>query len=312
MTASGLTLVVTERRPLAEGVMGFSLARPDGSPLPEYSAGSHIEVEVEGIGPRRYSLTGADRTHYDIAVALDEAGRGGSIAIHRQWREGTIVSAAMPRNNFPTGNAREAILLAGGIGITPIVALRRAFSASDRATRTHYAARSRQRLAFIDELSSDAAHPVTFHVDGENPLDVCGVIAAAPRDADIYACGPATMLEAIEKAVLERPDLTLHSERFSAGGPTACGEAFEITLASDGRRFVVGDQATILDTLRAHGCDPDTSCEGGVCGTCRTAVISGEIEHHDYFLSDAEKAAGDSILICVSRGKPGTNLVLDL
>lgn len=311
MTALELKLVVIDRRAVAEGIVGFGLARADGSRLPAYGAGSHVEVRVDGVGARHYSLTGSDPARYDIAVAIDENGRGGSRAIDRLWQPGTEIAVSAPRNNFAIGKAGAALLIAGGIGITPILSIRRALSDAGRLTRTHYAARSRRHLAFADELSMDPLQPVTFHIDGENRLDVAAVIAGVPRGADIYVCGPAGLLEAVENALGARRDLTLFSERFSAAPPRS-GEAFEITLASDGRRFLVDETSTILEVLRAHGCNPDTSCEGGVCGTCRTAVIAGEILHQDYFLSDVEKAEGKSIVICVSRGKPGSNLILDL
>ncbi|PWR25305.1 PDR/VanB family oxidoreductase [Zavarzinia aquatilis] len=311
MRALELKLVVVGRRTVAEGIVGFSLAHADGTCLPAYGPGSHIEVRVEGVGLRHYSLTGDDPARYDIAVAIDQNGRGGSRAIDRLWQMGREIEVSAPRNNFPLGKAREALLIVGGIGITPILSIRRALADAGCLTRTHYAARSRRHLAFADELSTDAMGTVAFHVDSESRLDIPAIIAAAPQGADIYVCGPTGMLEAVETALEARWDLTLFTERFSAAPPRS-GEAFEVTLASDGRRFRVDESSTILGVLRAHGCNPDTSCEGGVCGTCRTAVIAGEILHQDYFLSDMEKAEGRSIVICVSRAKPGSNLILDL
>lgn len=303
---------ILERFKLAEGIVGFRLAPSDGSHPPDFSPGSHIEVEVDGIGARHYSLTGDDPTLLEIAVALEADGRGGSADIHKHWYPGHKVWTGNPRNTFGADARRSAILIAGGIGITPIVSLRRSIMAAGGATKTHYAARNRRRFAFADALSDAPDHPVVFYSGDERRMDIARVINEAAENMDIYACGPATMLNEIEAAVSVRPDLALYSERFSAEAPSATGGGFEITIASDGSRLVVPEGRTILEVLRANGYNPDTSCEGGVCGTCRVAVKSGEIEHQDYFLSDAEKAAGDCIMICVSRARPGSNLVIDL
>ncbi|RLL62825.1 PDR/VanB family oxidoreductase [Paenirhodobacter hankyongi] len=318
MTADRFLLRITRIAPLAEGVLAITLAAPDGAPLPAAAPGAHVEIEIPGVGLRPYSLTGDDPRRYEIAVALAAPGRGGSRRIHDGWRVGDEVRVSAPRDGFGPARANgPALLIAGGIGITPMLTIRRALIAAGRPVTLHHAARGAGGGLFPEALRAAPGAPV-WHYDtacGPRP-DLAALACSAPAGTEVWCCGPARMIDAALAAFAARPDVVLHVERFTAPAapetPPADAGAFTVALARSGHRFTVAPHEPLLERLRAEGVLPETSCEGGVCGTCLTRVLGGAIAHHDYYLSAAEQAAGDRMLVCVSRGQPGTTLVLDL
>jgi vanillate O-demethylase ferredoxin subunit len=294
--------------------------RPAGAALPAFTAGAHIDLHLpQGLG-RSYSLVNPqdERHRYVIAVQRDQASRGGSRHIHDTVRAGDIIAIEEPRNNFALAeDAAHSLLIAGGIGITPLWCMVQRLAKLGRSWELHYAARRRAIAAFIEPIRAlGERHPervhVTFdHEPGAAMIDLAALVQAAPADAHLYCCGPAAMLEAFEQAVAGRPEARVHVEYFTAREAPATEGGFTIVLARSGRSIPVPAGSTIIDALFAAGIEPVHSCLEGVCGTCETAVISGEPLHRDLVLTDAERAAGKTMMICCSGSKSAT-LVLDL
>ncbi|MFT4173087.1 MAG: PDR/VanB family oxidoreductase [Rhodocyclaceae bacterium] len=307
----------------AEEVRSFELVPAAGTPLPGWSAGAHVEVQLPGGLARPYSLfNGPEETHcYRIAVKREAASRGGSASLHDKVALGDTLRVRAPRNLFALDdNATRHILVAGGIGITPILAMFRALVASGADVSLHYFARSREHAAFADFL---AAHPASHRVNFHFGLDemaarvrLAGVLAErAPQTGDaLYVCGPAALMELVVDGAARTgwPAHAVHRESFGGGaGPVATSAGFEVVFQRSGQRCTVAPGQTILAAARAAGVPLVTSCEQGVCGACLTTVLEGQPEHRDGYLSQTERAAGALILPCVS-GCKGTRLVLDI
>jgi vanillate O-demethylase ferredoxin subunit len=267
---------------------------------------------------RSYSLVNnqSERHRYVIAVNKDASSRGGSSFVHDTFKAGDIVSASAPRNNFALReDAEYSLLIAGGIGITPLMSMIRRLETLGRPWKLTYAARTRRAAAFLGEL--EAIRPnadLHRHFDDEHggqPLDLAGIVASAQANAHLYCCGPVPMLEAFEKAAAGRPSGHVHVEYFQAAQAPAVDGGFEIRLARSNRTIAVEPGKTILDAVLDAGIMANYSCSEGVCGTCETRVIEGIPDHRDLFLSPEEKAANNTIMICCSGSKSGT-LVLDL
>jgi len=305
----------------AHGVCGFELRRPDRAPLPEFSAGAHIDVHLPGGLVRQYSLCGnpVDQDCYEIAVLRDEQGRGGSMAIHDSVRQGDLVRIGIPRNQFPIdAEAQRHLLLAGGIGVTPILSMAEHLAAAGMPFEMHYCSRSRQRTAFVERLASPAFRDrVQFHFDdagAEQAFDLATVIAAAPPQTHLYVCGPRGFMEAVlaEARAQGWAERRLHYEFFSATLQDAGADTtFEVRIASSGASVEVPPGCTVVAALARHGVEVLTSCEQGVCGTCMTRVLEGQPDHRDTYLTDEEKAAGEYFMPCCSRARSSV-LVLDL
>ncbi len=294
-----LALRVVEARWEAEGITSFVLAAPGGGALPAWEPGAHLDLHLPSGLVRQYSLCGdpADDSRYRIAVLAQPAGRGGSMEAHAALRPGTLVTVGPPRQNFPLVDADRYVFVAGGIGITPLLPMIRSVAARDRSWELFYG--SSGHFAFTTELSG----PVRLL---PGLLDLDAVVAAA-AGAVIYACGPAGMLDALAARVT---DGSLHLERFSA--PIApAGDSFEVELARSGTVVTVGPDSSVLDAIRASGTDVPSSCEMGFCGTCETKVLAGAVDHRDDLLTEDERAAGGTMMICVSRAAC-PRLVLDL
>lgn len=305
----------------AEGILGFELVpeRPD-TLLPPVQAGAHIVLSLLPGLQRSYSLLNApgERHRYLIAVNRDAHSRGGSLHLHQQVRTGDWLSMAPPANNFPLDeSAPHSVLIAGGIGITPILGMARRLVALGRPWQLFYAARSRQHAAFVPELqaladeSGAAAH---FHFDDEHggrPLDLAAAVAALPPEAHLYCCGPLPMLAAFEAATASWPRPQLHLEYFAAKDAPATGGGYTVELRRSGRTLAVPAGQSLLDCLRAAGIDPPSSCEQGICGTCEVRVLAGIPDHRDLVLGETEKAANDRMMICCSGAK-SERLVIDL
>lgn len=308
---------VHARRQLAQQVWLFELHCIGGPALPGATPGAHIDVELPDGTLRQYSLLSglsADPRALVIAVKRDPAGRGGSLRLCDTLREGDAVRVSAPRNNFALHDGpAPAVLIAGGIGITPLWSMAQALQARGTPWELHYACRSREDAALVQEL--EQLPSVRLHFDGEHggrPLDLAAIVAAAPADAHLYCCGPAPMLDAFEAAAAHWPAQRRHLERFSAAQPAARTESgFMLRLARTGCELAVMPGQTILEVVRAAGLDVPSSCEQGICGACETRVLEGAVDHRDSILSPDEQAANRTMMICCS-GSQGPLLVLDL
>ncbi|MBL1077112.1 oxidoreductase [Nocardia sp. 2] len=306
-----LTVRVANRRDEADGVFTLELTALDGGELPGWAAGAHIDVEAGPAGVRQYSLCGdpAERDRWRIAVLHQPGGRGGSAYLHRAATPGSELRVSVPRNNFELVTAPEYVFVAGGIGITPILPMITAARAAGARWRLFYGGRTRAHMAFADRL---AAHPevTLLPQDSDGLLPLARILDSAGAAA-VYCCGPEPLLDAVEKECAAR-GCTVHIERFTPRTVTAApNRAFEVRLAGSGGVYRVGERRSIADVLIAAGIDVITSCREGTCGTCETAVVSGEIDHRDSVLTAAERERGDTMMLCVSRARSEV-LVLDL
>ena len=309
---------VVARHNQAQDICSFELARLDGSPLPAFTAGAHIDVHLPGGLIRQYSLCNPpwENQSYLIGVLKDPASRGGSQAMHEQMQVGQRLLISEPRNLFPLNeNAQRSLLFAGGIGITPILCMAEHLHQLGANFELHYCARSRERMAFTALLQSMPwADRVHLHVDGEGALDMAQLLGAPQAGLHLYVCGPRGFMDAalgIARASGWSED-RLHYEFFAGEAVQREGDAgFEIEIASTGQVVRVAPEQTVVQALAGIGVEVQTSCEQGVCGTCLTRVLSGEPEHRDMYLTEDEQAACDQFLPCCSRAK-SARLVLDL
>jgi len=321
-----LTLRVAEARALNPLIRLIRLRADDGTALPGFSAGAHLRVQVEladgSADWRHYSLIdlapGADATptEYVIAVRREDTGRGGSLYMHQRVQVGQTLAIEAPKNEFPLReHAGCAVLVAGGIGITPLAGMAAACVALQRPVRLHYAGRSRELMALVPELQQLLGDALEIHADAEAgaPLDVDAVLDACGADDQLYVCGPKAMLDTLLAQTQARGwgRERVHFEVFTAPAVAAGDHAFEVVLAQSGRNLTVPAERSILDCLIAAGCDPMFDCQRGECGVCAATVLEGEIDHRDYVLSEREKKEGRVMQICVSRAK-GQRLALDL
>ena len=324
-TPAALRVVVARRTLEAEGIRTYELVSADGQPLPAFSAGSHIDVTIPG-GPerqysRQYSLCNdpGEGHRYLIAVLEDEAGRGGSRAMHAWVREGDRLEIGRPRNHFALAHdARRSLLLAGGIGVTPLLCMAERLAITGADFEFHYCTRSPARTAFKARIGrssfADRAH---FHFDDGTPdqhLDLAAVLRQPEPGTHVYVCGPKGFMDAALGAARASgwPEAQLHFEFFGAPVEHARSDgSFEVELASSGRVVHVPADLSVVDALAAQGIVVATSCEQGVCGTCQTRVLAGEPEHRDLYLTAEEQASNESFMPCCSRSK-SARLVLDL
>lgn len=314
---------------LDEGVNAYEVVPLDATELPGFTAGSHIDLYFRDGRVRQYSLCGdpAETGRYIFAVQKEESGRGGSKAIHEIVHAGRILAISAPRNNFPLREgAKHHVLIAGGIGVTPIVAMVRRLLAIGASFEVHYGARSQDKLVFHEDLTAlGLGERLHVYVDGGDPgkgMRLQEIEARAPADAHFYCCGPTGLMNGVKAATSLRPAELVHFEHFVAAGPApkvpsevmrgecdTIGVGFKVSLAKLGKTFDVPDDKSIVDVLRENGVQVSTSCESGLCGTCRTRYLEGEPEHNDYVLDPEERR--HEVLICCARSKTQT-LVLDL
>jgi len=311
-------LVVADRTLLADGVVALDLRSHNGRDLPAWTPGSHLDVLLRPGLERQYSLCSdpADRSHWRIAVLREADGGDGSLALHDQVGVGDRLRIRGPRNHFAfevTPGTRYRFV-AGGIGITPLLAMVTAAEAAGADWELDYAGRSRSSMAFADELVT--AHPdrVRLHAADEGSrLVVDTLLETPPADTAVYVCGPTKLLDAVEAAGADWPAGTLHVERFEAkefGAPVWPG-AFEVELALTGETVTVEPGTSVLDAVAGAGAVVLSSCRVGTCGTCETPVLEGAVEHRDSVLSPGEQAEDTMMMVCVSRAA-GPRLVLDL
>lgn len=322
-----LTLQVRRKQPEADGICSLELVDPQGDRLPAFTAGSHLDVHLPSrtSGPglvRQYSLCNppTDTHVYLIAVLRDPASRGGSQAVHDLVHEGDLLQVSEPRNHFELVPAQHAVLLGGGIGITPILCMAEHLARTQASFELHYCSRSPSRTAFQQRISqSGFADRAAFHFDdgdAEQKLDITKVLAAPDAGKHVYVCGPTGFMDWVIAGALSMgwAQSQIHREYFAAAPIDSSDNGlFDIRIASTGECFTVKPQQSVIEVLAAHHHAVETSCEQGVCGTCLTRVLEGEIEHRDLYLTDEEKARNDQFTPCVSRSKPGCKLlVLDL
>lgn len=310
-----LNLRVTAIERVAEGIKTFEIRAPDGGPLPAFTAGAHIDVQLPQAMLRSYSLLNGptQRDRYLIGVALDSHGRGGSRYLHEHLAVGDVIKVGLPRNRFPLReHARHHVFIAGGIGIAPVLSMVRHLGGSGQSWRLHYAARSRAAAAFVAELQAHGER-VSLRFDdeaGAGFIDIARILRDAPELSDFYCCGPRGMLETFIDATDALPSDHVHLESFVSAQPSLENRAFTVELARSRRQFEIPADATILEVLLAAGVDAPYSCRLGICSQCRTAVVSGVPDHRDAVLSPAERAAGKTVMICCSRAL-SERLVLD-
>ena len=303
----------------AERVNAYDLRPVAGGELPPFKAGAHIDLNLPNGATRSYSLINPEeeRHRYVVAVAHDADSAGGSRYIHEQVRAGDKLAITPPQNDFAlVEDARHSVLIAGGIGITPIWCMVQRLAGLSRTWELHYSARTRASAALLDRIAALRAlnaNPVVLNFDfepGGRPLDLAAIIGNAPDDAHLYCCGPLGMLEAFGQATRNRPRDRVHVEYFSAKEAPARAGGFTVTLARSNVRVFVDEGKTILDALLGAGLDPPRSCTEGVCGTCEMRVIEGIPDHRDMVLTDAERASNKTMMICCSGARSET-LVLD-
>ncbi|OYD61445.1 PDR/VanB family oxidoreductase [Rhodococcus sp. OK302] len=309
----------------AEGVASIRLVDASGAELPTWTPGAHLDLILPSGKVRQYSLCGApeDRTSYTVAVLRDQHGRGGSREIHDTALVGRMLSVRGPRNHFRLVDAPAYLFLAGGIGITPILAMAREVSRRGVPWRLTYGGRGKTSMAFLDELEQLGTGNIEIvPQDVQGMLDLDTVLGGAPSDSAIYCCGPEGLIRATEERVGEHfAPHALHVERFGAsssisrGGIStqteSGGESFEVELRRTGAVLTVPSDRTLIDVVREAIPDFLSDCEEGFCGACEARVLEGEPEHHDLLLSDQERERGDRMMICVGRSR-SPRLVLDL
>ncbi len=315
-----IAVKVVKKTREADDIVSFELARADGAPLPPFSAGSHIDVQVPGGLTRQYSLCNAsiEQHRYRIAVLRDPISRGGSIAMHDAVNEGNEIHISEPKNHFPLQHAQHSLLFAGGIGVTPLLCMAERLVQVGADFTLHYCTRSIERTAFREYIgASRFSSRVQFHFDAGPPaqkLDLEAILTAPAPDTQLYVCGPSGFIDYVLGTAKAKgwPGDQLHVEYFSAAAQdTSADTGFEVKIASTGKSYAIAPDKTIIQVLKDNGIEILTSCEQGVCGTCITRVLEGEPDHRDMYFTDEEHAKNDQFTPCCSRARSPT-LVLDL
>lgn len=314
-----LNVIVRKREIQGADVVVLDLGRVDGLPLPAFEAGAHVDIHVAPGLVRQYSLCSdpADATIYRLGVLKDPASRGGSVGVHEVLHEGREVQISAPRNLFPLAvDAKRTILLGGGIGITPMIAMAYALHQQGADFELHYCGRSRSHSAFLADLAkAPFSARVTTHFDDEDPaqrLDLAAVLGRGAAGTHMYTCGPSGFMDWVIGGARQQgyAEDHIHKEYFQVE-VDASGGGFEVVAARSNKTAQVAEGQTILEALAQVGIKIEISCEQGVCGTCLCEVLEGEPDHRDVYLTDEEKAANDQMLVCCSRSR-SNKLVLDI
>ncbi|MFK4811728.1 PDR/VanB family oxidoreductase, partial [Devosia sp. ZW T5_3] len=312
-----MPVVVKRKWQSADGVTGFELAARDGH-LPTFQPGAHIDLHLPNGLIRQYSITNGpgELMSYVIGVKAESASKGGSQILIDSVREGDVLAISEPRNNFPLRrDATRTVLIAGGIGITPLLSMARFLDKSSLPYELHYFVRTGEQAAFRDQLAA-LSGKVIIH-QGLPRAEIATTIATTlgtwSRAQHVYVCGPSAMLESVRTTAAEQgwPDEAIHFEYFKNDKIIDDSSSFEIELARSAMTLHVPAGRTILEVMRDAGLTVPSSCEQGACGTCLTAVIEGEVDHQDVYLNDSEKASNTCMMTCVSRAK-SARLVLDI
>jgi len=320
MAPSKLTVRIQRTDELASGVRAFELAPLEGEELPTFTAGAHIDLHLTPDLVRSYSLfNDQDRAgNYQVAVALDPHSRGGSRHLFERVCAGQTLTISPPTNHFAlVEDAPHTVLVAGGIGITPLWAMAQRLSRLGRPWALHYAARSATTAAFREEIAALAASSQTevhfsFSDDpARHYIDLPDIFRRAPKGTHFYCCGPQKMIDAFLAAGRQRPDDHVHVEFFEGVAPSGTSQAFTVELARSGKTIQVAQGMTILEAVEQAGIDVPHACKEGVCAACEVRVIEGQPDHQDLVLSKQEKSENRSMMICCS-GSLSSRLVLDL
>jgi len=307
-------MTVASRRMLTPTIAEFTLVPEAGVTLPDYGPGAHVTVQTPSGAMRRYSLVGPG-THpenYIIAVKKEPDSRGGSQSMHDEALEGTELLVEPPENEFPLKDAPKYLLIAGGIGVTPIVAMARYVAEKGKPLKIIYCTRSAEEAAYLDDLKQAYGNAVIVHHDGGDPSKVYDFWDhfAEPRNIHVYCCGPKPLMEEIKSISGHWPEGRVNFEDFKPVEVIRPDDVeFDVELAKSGKTVTVPADRSILEAVRDSGIPTVSSCESGTCGTCKTRLISGDVDHRDMVLMDDEK--DDYIMICISRARSG-NLVIDL
>lgn len=300
-------LVVHQMTWEADGVVSLVLADPEGKPLPDWRPGAHVDVSLPNGITRQYSLCGDpdDSGGYRVAVLREQVSRGGSSYVHDTLRVGQTVAICGPRNNFTFLPAQRYLFVAGGIGITPLLPMVRAAESTGAEWQLLYGGRRRASMAFCDELARYGGRVAVRPEDEFGLLDLDSWLPEPRSDTKVYCCGPEPLLAAMENLCRDWPDGALQVERFAAKAGNeydpASERSFDVVCQRSAQTVRVPAECSILQALRNAGVDRPSSCEEGICGTCETAVLGGIVDHRDSILTDSERAANDTMLICVSR-----------
>ena len=310
-------VVVRERHTEGEDLTRLVLADPQGRDLPAWSAGAHVDLIAGGF-KRMYSLCGnpQDRRSYQVVVQRQPQGRGGSVCLSDTLQVGSAVKLSGPKNLFKLDEtAAHVLLIAGGIGITPMVAMADRLQKLGVPYELHYAGRARARMALLDRLHADHASRLRLYVQSEGQrLNLPALLASLDPATRVFACGPERLLEELEQLSVAWPEGVLHLERFHARAPalgSLAAQSFEVELKDSQLRVQVAADQTLLQALQAAGLDVPCDCNEGLCGTCEVAVLAGEVDHRDQVLSPSERATHQRMMACCSRAA-GTGLVLAL
>lgn len=309
-----IDVVVRSMKLEADGIVSVTLGDAEGSPLPGWTPGAHIDIRC-GSGPiRQYSLCGDldDRRCYRIGVLREIESRGGSQFIHDALRVGDRVGISAPRNNFELKPGPAYLFIAGGIGITPILPMIRTIAKTDKPWHLLYGGRTRRSMAFLDELAFHGDKVTQWPQDRKGLLPVADWLARPEwSHALVYCCGPGPLIDAVTTACEAQAARSLYVERFQPLSSEVDGDvAFRVKCAKSGLELVVGPDQSLLTVLEDAGVRVDYSCTQGICGACETRVLAGTPDHRDSVLSQAERASNRTMMICVSRAK-SDELVLD-
>lgn len=317
-TAATIDVVVDQVEIVADQVVSLVLRRADGEPFAPWQPGAHIDVHLDDDTVRQYSLCSSptDLDHIRIGVLRVPDSRGGSIAVHR-LPAGSSLTISEPRNNFPLQESRRYLFIAGGIGITPLIAMIEAADSAGKDWTLIYGGRSRNTMAFATWLENRYGrnHVRIIAEDESGRLDLDEILGMPRAHMLVYACGPEGLLGAVEERCMGWPPGALHTERFVATslGAGAANAPFEVELARTGTTVTVPTDKTVLEAVEDVGVRVLSSCRGGLCGTCETTVLAGEPEHRDNVLTEEDREAGEIMLVCVSRAAGNCpRLVLDL
>ncbi|MGY4535358.1 vanillate O-demethylase ferredoxin subunit [Pseudomonas sp. TE3786] len=316
-----LQVLVNRKALVADGICSFELRLANGEPLPAFTAGAHVDVHLPSGVVRQYSLCNPpeERHRYLIGVLNDPLSRGGSQAMHEQVEQGQTLQISAPRNLFPlAAQAKRHLLIAGGIGITPMLAMAFELERQGADFELHYCFRSRDRAAFLDSLENASfAQRVTLHDDSSaepSNLDASALLQRPEAGRHIYVCGPGGFMDYIlsTAAAAGWPEEQVHREFFAAAPIDHDGDqAFEVELVRSGKVLQIPADRSVFEVLDEAGIEIETSCEQGICGSCITRVLSGTPDHRDQFMTDAEHGRNDQFTPCCSRAKT-PRLVLDL
>jgi ferredoxin-NADP reductase len=309
-------LVVQEAETVADGVVALTLADPNGAELPPWTPGAHIDFVLTDDLVRQYSLCSSPSKPnvWRVGVLRDPNSRGGSEKVHIALAAGSIVRVRGPRNHFPLVASGRYLFVAGGIGITPMLPMLAEASAAGSDWRLLYGGRERASMAFLDELAQYGGRVTIVPQDEEGMLDLESVLGTPQSDTLVYCCGPEGLLHAVEKFCEKWPSGALHIERFSAKPqePTAqVDSSFELVLQRSGLTVQVPPDKSVLTVIREAGVSVLASCLEGICGTCETEVIDGDVDHRDSVLNEEERASNEYMMVCVSRCR-SPQLTLDL